>query len=66
LIADDNRDAADTIAMLLELSGHELRVAHDGRTALSLAQVFSPDPASPARPERSADGLCAHRGSSSC
>ncbi len=43
MIADDNRDAADTIAMLLEISGHELRVAHDGRTALSLAQVFSPD-----------------------
>jgi DNA-binding response OmpR family regulator len=29
--------------MLLELSGHEVRVAHDGRTALSLAQVFRPD-----------------------
>jgi CheY-like chemotaxis protein len=43
LVADDNRDAADSIAILLELSGHEVRVAHDGRTALSLAQVFRPD-----------------------
>jgi PAS domain S-box-containing protein len=43
LVADDNRDAADSLAMLLELSGHEVRVAHDGLTALSLAQVFRPD-----------------------
>jgi PAS domain S-box-containing protein len=43
LVADDNRDAADSLAMLLELSGHEVRVAHDGRTALSLAQAFRPD-----------------------
>jgi PAS domain S-box-containing protein len=43
LVADDNRDAADSLAMLLELSGHDVRVAHDGRTALSLAQVFRPD-----------------------
>jgi CheY-like chemotaxis protein len=43
LVADDNRDAAESLAMLLELSGHEVRVAHDGRTALSLAQAFRPD-----------------------
>jgi PAS domain S-box-containing protein len=43
LIADDNRDAADSLAMLLELAGHEVRVAHLGRTALSLAQAFRPD-----------------------
>ena len=45
LIADDNRDAAETLSMLLELAGHEVRVAHLGRTALSLAQVFRPDTA---------------------
>jgi PAS domain S-box-containing protein len=43
LVADDNRDAADALAMLLELSGHEVRVAHGGRAALSLAQTFRPD-----------------------
>jgi CheY-like chemotaxis protein len=43
LIADDNRDAADSLSMLLELAGHEVRVAHHGRAALSLAQAFRPD-----------------------
>jgi PAS domain S-box-containing protein len=42
LIADDNRDAADSLAMLLELDGHEVRVAHGGRAALALAQAFRP------------------------
>jgi CheY-like chemotaxis protein len=45
LIADDNPDAADSLAMLLELEGHEVRVAHLGRTALSVAQEFRPDAA---------------------
>jgi signal transduction histidine kinase/ActR/RegA family two-component response regulator len=45
LIADDNRDAAESLSMLLELAGHEVRVAHLGRSALSLAQVFRPDTA---------------------
>lgn len=31
--------------MLLELAGHEVRVAHLGRAALSLAQEFRPDTA---------------------
>jgi PAS domain S-box-containing protein len=43
VVADDNKDAADALAMLLELSGHEVRVAHGGRAALSLAQTFRPD-----------------------
>jgi PAS domain S-box-containing protein len=42
LIADDNRDAADSLSMLLELAGHEVRVAHHGRAAVSLAQAFRP------------------------
>ena len=45
LIADDNRDAAESLSMLLELAGHEVRVAHLGRAALSLAQAFRPDSA---------------------
>lgn len=43
LVADDNKDAADSLAMVLELSGHEVRVAHGGRAALTLAQTFRPD-----------------------
>jgi len=34
LIVDDNVDSARTLAMLLELSGHEVRVAHTGPAAL--------------------------------
>ncbi len=43
LIADDNRDAAESLSMLLELNGHDVRVAHLGSAALSLAQAFRPD-----------------------
>ncbi len=45
LVADDNRDAAESLAILLEFAGHEVRVAHHGRGALSLAQSFRPDTA---------------------
>jgi CheY-like chemotaxis protein len=45
LVADDNKDAADSLAMLLELAGHEVRVAHNGRAALALAQAFRPNTA---------------------
>jgi PAS domain S-box-containing protein len=43
LVADDNQDAANSLAMILGLGGHEVRVAHDGRAALSLAKTFRPD-----------------------
>lgn len=43
LIADDNKDAAESLSMLLELAGHEVRLAHLGHAALSLAEVFRPD-----------------------
>ncbi|MGE0859275.1 MAG: ATP-binding protein, partial [Gammaproteobacteria bacterium] len=36
LVVDDNRDAADSLAMLLEMMGLEVRVAYDGRAALDL------------------------------
>jgi CheY-like chemotaxis protein/two-component sensor histidine kinase len=42
LVADDNRDAAQTLAMLLELEGHEVRTAYDGLEALQLAESFRP------------------------
>lgn len=43
LVADDNRDAADTLAMLLEMWGHEARVAYDGVSALKAARRFKPE-----------------------
>ena len=42
LVADDNRDAADTCAALLELSGHHVQTAYCGRQALDLAESFRP------------------------
>jgi len=42
LVADDNRDAADTCAELLELSGHHVQTAYSGRQALELAETFRP------------------------
>ena len=40
---DDNRDAADSLAMLLEDQGHTIRTAHDGEAALTAADAFGPD-----------------------
>jgi PAS domain S-box-containing protein len=34
LVVDDNKDAAESLAMLLRTAGAEVRVAHDGPTAL--------------------------------
>jgi CheY-like chemotaxis protein len=45
LIADDNRDSADSLGMLLELSGHEVVLAHDGLAALAIAAERKPDAA---------------------
>jgi len=43
LVADDNRDAADSLAVMLRLAGHEVHVAHDGRAAVEAAGWFRPD-----------------------
>jgi PAS domain S-box-containing protein len=43
LLADDNRDAAETCAMLLESEGHRVHQAHDGQQALELAERYRPD-----------------------
>jgi PAS domain S-box-containing protein len=43
LVVDDNEDAATSLAMLLRLQGHEVRVAHDGPTALVLATSYLPN-----------------------
>ncbi|MDH6151259.1 MULTISPECIES: PAS domain-containing hybrid sensor histidine kinase/response regulator [Paraburkholderia] len=42
LLVDDNRDSADSLAMLLELKGHEVRIAYEGEQALQIAPRFSP------------------------
>jgi CheY-like chemotaxis protein len=42
LVADDNRDSAESLGMLLELAGHEVRLAFDGEEALALASSFRP------------------------
>jgi CheY-like chemotaxis protein len=36
LIVDDNRDGAETMGMLLEMSGHEIYIAHNGADALKI------------------------------
>jgi signal transduction histidine kinase len=42
LVVDDNEDAARALAMLLDLSGYETRVALDGLSALETAERFEP------------------------
>ena len=43
LIADDNRDAADSLAILLRMDGHEVVVVHDGREALVAFDELMPE-----------------------
>jgi CheY-like chemotaxis protein len=41
-VVDDNIDNADSLAFLLEDSGHQVHLAHDGPTALELAKLHQP------------------------
>jgi CheY-like chemotaxis protein len=43
LIADDNRDLAKSLAMLLKLAGFDVETVHDGRDALKVARARRPD-----------------------
>ncbi len=43
LIADDNQDAAASLAMMLGIMHNETQVAHDGEQSLKLAAAFRPD-----------------------
>ncbi|GAB3726349.1 hypothetical protein GCM10028862_01540 [Luteimonas pelagia] len=43
LVVDDNRDAADTLRMLLEMEGHDVRMVHDGPAAVEAAAAFVPE-----------------------
>ncbi|HET6878683.1 MAG TPA: ATP-binding protein [Pirellulales bacterium] len=42
LVVDDNVDAADSMALLLRVQGHEVRTAYDGPTAVEAAIAFRP------------------------
>ncbi len=42
LVVDDNVDAAESLAMLLRLEGHEVRTAHSGRQAIDTVCQWRP------------------------
>jgi two-component system CheB/CheR fusion protein len=43
LVVDDNRDATETMALLLRAGGQDVRVAFDGLSALKTADSWQPD-----------------------
>jgi CheY-like chemotaxis protein len=43
LVVDDNKDAAESMSMLLEMWGHEVAYAYDGPSALETAQQWRPE-----------------------
>jgi signal transduction histidine kinase len=43
LIVDDNRDAAEALALLLRIEGHDIRIAYDGIEALDVGSAFEAD-----------------------
>jgi hypothetical protein len=43
LLADDNRDAAESLSVLLKLSDHEVYVTHPGGDAFKAAKELRPD-----------------------
>jgi two-component system CheB/CheR fusion protein len=43
LVVDDNVDAADSLGMLLQVRGDDVRIAYDGAEALEAERAFHPD-----------------------
>jgi CheY-like chemotaxis protein len=43
LIIEDNRDAAESLQLLLEVSGYEVRLAHTGSEGVQAATIWQPD-----------------------
>jgi len=43
LVVDDNRDSADSLALLLKLTGHDVHTAHDGLEGVEAAMRLQPD-----------------------
>ena len=43
LVVDDNVDLATSLAMMLQMLGHEVRTVHDGQSAVAAVPEFEPD-----------------------
>jgi signal transduction histidine kinase len=43
VVIDDNQDAAESLAMLLRLKGHDVQIAYDGPSGLALALGTAPE-----------------------
>jgi CheY-like chemotaxis protein len=43
LVVDDNRDSADSLAMVLRLRGHDVSVGYNGESAVSLFESLGPE-----------------------
>jgi two-component system, sensor histidine kinase len=43
LVVDDNRDAAESLAILLRMLGHDVRTVYDGPQAIAQAEIYRPD-----------------------
>lgn len=43
LVVDDNQDAADSLATLLDVLGYSVRIAYDGPDAIEAADEFQPE-----------------------
>jgi len=43
VVIDDNRDSADSLAMLLRVKGHEVRIAYRGREGIDIVRHFPPE-----------------------
>jgi CheY-like chemotaxis protein len=43
LVADDNRDGAESLAMFLRMHGHDVSVVHNGKEALAAVSALQPE-----------------------
>src|SRR5690606_17534168 len=43
LVVDDNEDGAESLAMFLQIGGHEVKTAYDGEAAVAAAEAFRPE-----------------------
>jgi CheY-like chemotaxis protein len=43
LVVDDSIDSAETLGELLKIWGHDVRLAHDGESALDVAREYRPE-----------------------
>ena len=61
LVVDDNRDAADSQALLLRIEGHDVRVAYHADEAVDVARELEPEVAliDLALPRKDGYELCA-------